>query len=131
MRSRRENSGVTWFATDGGLACYNGRRTNAINAEGLPPGRVLALKTDESGALWIGTDTGAAWMWNGKFHPVPETPGKVITAIITPRTRPRDHGQRERPDFRLSRVTAALIMRPARPGEGAPNLELHREGDSN
>ena len=29
--------GVTWFATDGGLARYDGRRTNAINAEGLPP----------------------------------------------------------------------------------------------
>src|SRR5207302_10463923 len=36
--------GVTWFATDGGLARYDGRRTNAINAEGLPQGRVLALK---------------------------------------------------------------------------------------
>ncbi|HXM35472.1 MAG TPA: hypothetical protein VN920_09815, partial [Pyrinomonadaceae bacterium] len=33
--------GVTWFATDGGLARYDGRRTNAINAEGLPAGRVL------------------------------------------------------------------------------------------
>src|SRR5438477_3634705 len=43
--------GVTWFATDGGLARYDGRRTNAINDEGLPAGRVLALKTDESGAL--------------------------------------------------------------------------------
>src|SRR6266852_2987671 len=31
--------GVTWFATDGGLARYDGRRTNAINAEGLPAGR--------------------------------------------------------------------------------------------
>src|SRR2546425_13378506 len=41
--------GVTWFATDGGLARYDGRRTNAINAEGLPQGRVLALKTDDSG----------------------------------------------------------------------------------
>ncbi|HEY6045098.1 MAG TPA: two-component regulator propeller domain-containing protein, partial [Pyrinomonadaceae bacterium] len=50
--------GVTWFATDGGLARYDGRRTNAINAEGLPAGRVLVLKTDSSGALWIGTDNG-------------------------------------------------------------------------
>jgi signal transduction histidine kinase/ligand-binding sensor domain-containing protein len=75
---------VTWFATDGGLARYDGRRTNAINAEGLPAGRVLALKTDESGALWIATDNGAARMWNGKFDPIKETAGKVITAIITP-----------------------------------------------
>ena len=76
--------GVTWFATDGGLARYDGRRTNAINAEGLPAGRVLALKADESGALWIGTDNGAARLWNGKFDPIKETAGKVITAIITP-----------------------------------------------
>jgi signal transduction histidine kinase/ligand-binding sensor domain-containing protein len=76
--------GVTWFATDGGLAKYDGRRTQAITAEGLPPGRVLALKTDDSGALWIATDNGAARMWNGKFDPIKETAGKVITSIITP-----------------------------------------------
>src|SRR5262249_61642523 len=76
--------GVTWFATDGGLARYDGRRTNAINAEGLPAGRVLALRTDASGALWIGTDNGAARSWNGKFDTVPETAGKDITAIISP-----------------------------------------------
>jgi signal transduction histidine kinase/ligand-binding sensor domain-containing protein len=75
--------GVTWFATDGGLARYDGRRTNAINDEGLPPGRVLALKVDESGALWIGTDNGAARLANGKFDSIKETSGKVITAIIT------------------------------------------------
>jgi signal transduction histidine kinase/ligand-binding sensor domain-containing protein len=76
--------GVTWFATDGGLARYDGRRTNAINAEGLPPGRVLALKVDDSGALWVGTDNGAARLFNGKFDTIKETTGKVITAIITP-----------------------------------------------
>ncbi len=77
--------GVTWFATDGGLARYDGRRTNAINADGLPAGRVLALKVDDSGALWIGTDNGAARLFNGKFDMIKETSGKVITAIITPK----------------------------------------------
>ena len=76
--------GVTWFATDGGLARYDGRRTNAINDEALPAGRVLALKVDDSGALWIGTDNGAARLANGKFDSIKETHGKVITAIITP-----------------------------------------------
>jgi signal transduction histidine kinase/ligand-binding sensor domain-containing protein len=76
--------GVTWFATDGGLARYDGRRTNAINAEGLPPGRVLTLKADGSGALWIGTENGAAHMANSKFETITETAGKVITTIITP-----------------------------------------------
>jgi len=76
--------GVTWFATDGGLARYDGRRTNAMNAEGLPNGRVLTLKTDESGALWVGTDNGAARMWNGRFNVVPETTGMTINAIVSP-----------------------------------------------
>ncbi|MDX6559724.1 MAG: hypothetical protein QOF72_2773, partial [Blastocatellia bacterium] len=75
---------MTWFATDGGLARYDGRRTNAINAEGLPPGRVLTLKADGSGALWIGTENGAARLADAKFETIRETAGKVITAIITP-----------------------------------------------
>jgi signal transduction histidine kinase/ligand-binding sensor domain-containing protein len=76
--------GVTWFATDRGLARYDGRRTNAINAEGLPPGRVLTLKADQLGGLWIGTENGAARLANARFETIPETAGKVITTIITP-----------------------------------------------
>jgi len=76
--------GVTWFATDGGLARYDGRRTNAINAEGLPSGRILALKADESGGLWIGTDNGAGLLAKAKFQLIKETAGQVITSIITP-----------------------------------------------
>ncbi len=80
--------GVTWFATDGGLARFDGRRTSAVTADGLPTGRVLALKADPSGALWIGTENGAARLLNDKFETIKETAGKVITAIITPE---RDH----------------------------------------
>lgn len=76
--------GVTWFATDGGLARYDGRRTNAITGEGLPPGRILALKADALSSLWIGTENGAARLANGRFEAIKETTGKVITAIITP-----------------------------------------------
>lgn len=76
--------GVTWFATDGGLARYDGRRTNAISGEGLPPGRVLALQAGDYGSLWIGTENGAVQLANGKFDLVKETAGKVITAIIRP-----------------------------------------------
>jgi signal transduction histidine kinase len=79
--------GVMWFATDGGLAKYDGRRTQAVIADGLPPGRVLTLKTDEDGALWIGTDNGAARFANGKFDLIKECEGKVITAIISPQRR--------------------------------------------
>ncbi len=112
--------GVTWFATDGGLARYDGRRTNAINAEGLPPGRVLALQTDASGALWIGTDNGAARSWNGKFDAVPETAGKVITAIISPKAdraiMVSEGGQIF--DCEVKKSTSST----ARQGEGTPGL---------
>ena len=76
--------GVMWFATDGGLAKYDGRRTQAVIADRLPQGRVLTLKTDEDGALWIGTENGAARFANGKFDLIKECEGKVITAIISP-----------------------------------------------
>jgi len=76
--------GVMWFATDGGLAKYDGRRTQAITADGLPPGRVLALKADGDGSLWIGTENGAARLSEGKLTFIKETEGKVITAIIAP-----------------------------------------------
>jgi signal transduction histidine kinase len=80
--------GVTWFATDGGLARFDGRRTSAVTADGLPSGRVLALKEDKTGALWIGTENGAARLWRDKFEAIKETAGKVITAIISAE---RDH----------------------------------------
>jgi signal transduction histidine kinase len=115
--------GVTWFATDGGLARYDGRRTNAINAEGLPPGRVLVLKTDSSGALWIGTDNGAAWMWNGKFHPVKETDGKVITAIITPE-RDRAIMASESGQIFDCRIENGRTSSTTKAGEGATDLTL-------
>jgi signal transduction histidine kinase/ligand-binding sensor domain-containing protein len=80
----QEKSGVTWFATDGGLAMFDGRRTHAATVEGLPPGRILALKVDEYGGLWVGTDNGAARSGFGKFDFIKETQGKVVTAIILP-----------------------------------------------
>ena len=73
-----------WFGTDGGLAKYDGRRTQAISARGLPGGRVTALKVDQDQALWIGTETGATRLADGQFDLIKETQGKVITAIISP-----------------------------------------------
>ncbi len=112
--------GVTWFATDGGLARYDGRRTNAIIGEGLPPGRVLALQVDASGAMWIGTDNGAARSWNGKFDSIPETAGKVITSIITPQPdraiMVSEGGQIF--DCEVKRAANSTV----RPGEGTPGL---------
>ncbi|MDT4897723.1 MAG: hypothetical protein QOH25_2800 [Acidobacteriota bacterium] len=73
-----------WFGTDGGLAKYDGRRTETITLEGLMSKRVLALKFDQQGVLWVGTESGAGLLVNGEFRAINETAGKVITAIITP-----------------------------------------------
>ncbi|HYV25699.1 MAG TPA: ATP-binding protein [Pyrinomonadaceae bacterium] len=113
--------GVTWFATDGGLARYDGRRTNAINDEALPAGRVLALKVDDSGALWIGTDNGAARLANGKFESIKETNGKIITAIITPE-RDRAIMASESGEIFDCRVQPASEQRQS--GEGEQQTEI-------
>jgi signal transduction histidine kinase/ligand-binding sensor domain-containing protein len=77
-----------WFGTDGGLARFDGRRTQTIADPALPQGRILALKNDEDGTLWIGTETGAARLSGDKFDAIPATTGKAITAIIAP-----EHGR--------------------------------------
>jgi len=76
--------GMLWFATDGGLAKYDGRRTQAITSDQLPQGRILALKVDDAGTLWIGTENGAARYISGAFKNIKETEGRIVTAIITP-----------------------------------------------
>lgn len=73
-----------WFGTEAGLAKFDGRRTQTINDPAVPAGRVLALKTDAEGILWIGSDSGAARMVGGQFETVPELAGKTVTAIIAP-----------------------------------------------
>ena len=73
-----------WFGTEAGLAKFDGRRTQTISINGLPAGRVLALQSDQSGALWIGTETGAARMLWGRFDVISETVGQSVTTIIAP-----------------------------------------------
>ena len=69
--------GTLWFGTDGGLARYDGRRTQTIVA-----GAVRALARDATGVLWVGTEDGASRVANGQAVPVPETAGLEITAIL-------------------------------------------------
>jgi signal transduction histidine kinase/ligand-binding sensor domain-containing protein len=81
----QDAEGVMWFGTDAGLARYDGRRTQTVSVEGLAQGRVLALQFDaEAGALWAGTEWGAAVLGGGRWRAVEETKGKAVTAILVP-----------------------------------------------
>jgi len=77
-----------WFGTETGLARFDGRRTQTINNPALPIGRILALQTDKDGAMWIGTEGGAARFYAGEFLPVKETSGQAISAIATDQAGP-------------------------------------------
>ena len=73
-----------WFGTEAGLARFDGRRTQTVNDPALPTGRVLSLETDQDGALWIGTESGAARLMNGSFQTIGQTIGQNISSIIAP-----------------------------------------------
>lgn len=73
-----------WFGTEAGLARFDGRRMQTITDPQMPQGRVLSLLTDASGALWVGTDNGAARILNGRVDAVKEVQGQTINAIIEP-----------------------------------------------
>ncbi|HEU4390666.1 MAG TPA: LpqB family beta-propeller domain-containing protein, partial [Blastocatellia bacterium] len=76
-----DREGTLWFGTSNGLARYDGRRVQKIVADGLPAGRVRALKVDNAGSLWVGTDSGASRLAEGRFETVAETNGHAITAF--------------------------------------------------
>src|SRR5258705_10471771 len=72
-----------WFGTEAGLAKFDGRRTQTITVPDLS-GKILALRSDQSGGLWIGTETGAARLIDGHFEVISEIAGNSITSILTP-----------------------------------------------
>ena len=82
----QDADGTMFLGTDRGLVKYDGRRIQKIATEGPAAARVLALKLDSEGVLWIGGDAGAARLINGEIKPIPETRDSVVSAIITPET---------------------------------------------
>ena len=72
-----------WFGTEAGLAKFDGRRTQTINIPELS-NRILALQSDQARALWVGTETGAARLVDGRFELISEVAGNSITSIATP-----------------------------------------------
>ncbi|MYC14105.1 MAG: AAA domain-containing protein [Gemmatimonadetes bacterium] len=56
-----DRDGNLWIATQGGLACFDGRVFhNFTTADGLPSNRIHCLLEDRKGHLWLGTDGGVA-----------------------------------------------------------------------
>ena len=70
-----------YFGTEAGLAKFDGRRTQTLSINGLEGRRVLALQSDNSGVLWIGTEAGAARFVDGLFEVITELSGHSITSI--------------------------------------------------
>jgi signal transduction histidine kinase/ligand-binding sensor domain-containing protein len=73
--------GIMWFATDSGLAKFDGRRVQSVSPENFSNQRIEALKTDKSGALWIGTEKGAFRFYSNSFLPIPQTVDFSINSI--------------------------------------------------
>jgi signal transduction histidine kinase/ligand-binding sensor domain-containing protein len=51
--------GVMWFGTDNGLARFDGRRVQNFSLGEGDSNRILVMKTDAEGRIWIGTEKGA------------------------------------------------------------------------
>lgn len=64
--------GEVWLGTERGLSRFDlhGVRNYTAETDSLPDNRINALAVDPDGKLWIGTDTGIAWIVNDEVVPV-------------------------------------------------------------
>ena len=55
----RDRKGFLWFATDKGIARYNGIRFETFTTfDGMPDNEVFLFKEDNEGRLWLSTYNG-------------------------------------------------------------------------
>ena len=73
--------GMLWFATNNGLAKFDGRRVQTEISSTLGAVRILALKVDKKGSLWVGTDTGAYLRVGNSFRQINGTNDIAIRSI--------------------------------------------------
>lgn len=71
-----------WFGTDNGLARFDGRRIQNFSFGSADANRIIALKTDTIGQLWVGTEKGAFVYSENGFQAVDATQGVGVTAIL-------------------------------------------------
>ncbi len=74
--------GFLWFATDNGLAKFDGRRVQTNLSAGLSSLRVLSLQTSNDETLWIGTEKGGFFYKDNFFQPIQETANFIINSIF-------------------------------------------------
>jgi signal transduction histidine kinase/outer membrane protein assembly factor BamB len=74
--------GILWFATDNGLARFDGRRVQTNLSAGLSSMRILSLQTDSDGTLWVGTEKGAFYYTDNFFQPIQETENYSVNSIF-------------------------------------------------
>ncbi|MES2701686.1 MAG: two-component regulator propeller domain-containing protein, partial [Bacteroidota bacterium] len=69
-RVYRDSKGFLWFATDKGIARYNGITfTKFTTDDGLPDNEIFAFTEDHQGRLWLATFNGELCFFkDGKFH---------------------------------------------------------------
>jgi ligand-binding sensor domain-containing protein len=84
VRSMGENKDGIWLGTEHGLFLMHGDRLEDAEAI-LPGGAISAITTDETGAMWVGTEGRGLMKWNGgAFVAIPAggpPPSSHITTV--------------------------------------------------
>ena len=78
-----DRHGNLWVATQGGLACFNGRTFQTFTTEdGLSNNRIHCLLEDSQGHLWLGTDGGVVH-YDGRLFQTIKSPhiGPVLKIL--------------------------------------------------
>ena len=71
-----------WFGTDNGLARFDGRRVQNFMLGDGDSNRVLVMKTDADGRIWIGTQKGAFVFSQNRAELITGTENAGVQSIL-------------------------------------------------
>jgi diguanylate cyclase (GGDEF)-like protein len=79
----QDRSGTVWAGTTTGLARFNGKRFEAVHADGKPLEGVVAILQDRGGTLWFGTPGSGLYRYrDGAFTRLTRADGLVSNWIM-------------------------------------------------